>query len=509
MSKLKKNIEVIGESGLFAFDVGIILELFALVSSIDRASKREKSIADFVVQMAILCGHDWERDPTNNVVVYLQPVDEKFETICLQAHLDMVAVGQDGQDFDTSEIEFIIKDGELWANNTSLGADNGIGLAIMLSLMSGYDGNFERPIELLFTSDEETGFNGANAVDPSWISARKMINLDSEKTGKIVVGCAGGACWQIKLPNVKQKLNYTEDFTQITLKVSGLAGGHSGVDIHENSGNAIFLMAEMASSLMEQFPEFKLISINGGAKMNIIPQECEAVLIVSDKDFDSWILFEQAFACQVEILKETLIDEPGCKFTIENKIISITRSCLDNQFSADLFEAIAQIPKGVISRDPADSKYLQTSNNIGVIKTTEEGVEIVLLYRSSLLEDLNSLRVAVTSIFSEGAFLTFANADLKILAEFDPWEPKRDSLLVKMAINAFVNEFEYEPELVVSHGGLEPGCFEKKWPGLEAISIGPTIEKPHSQEERVDIEGISSIMNILAGILSISSSDFQ
>ncbi|MFZ4648686.1 MAG: beta-Ala-His dipeptidase [Patescibacteria group bacterium] len=497
MKNLQKNLQAI--EGVDDFNTQIVLKYFALISAIDHASKRERALADFIVQTAVIFGRRWQRDEHNNVVVYVEPevADAESEGVCLQAHIDMVAVGTDGKDFDTSSLEFMLKDGKLSANNTSLGADNGIGVAIMLSNIE-YGSYLGATLELLFTSDEETGLNGASAVNPDWIQSKKLINLDSEELNEIVIGCAGGVCWNISVPSKRVQGAGAGELFEFTLGISGLSGGHSGVEIHEEKGNAIVLTAQVVAGLMERFPSLKLVSLNGGERMNIIPQKCEAILVCDNTDGALRSEISIAFFETKKFLLNSIPAEKNCDFYISEAKIESLPMYFTREFSGRFLDGLISMPNGVIERDPEDQKFLKTSSNLAIVQTLENGFEVTILYRSSSRNALDELRRTTTEIFS-----AFPGALLNIDTEFQPWTPKHDYDLLQKTKDVFMNK-DLKFEIKISHGGLEPGCLEAKLSNLQAVSIGPTIKHPHSQSEYVEISSIESICNVVDAILETS-----
>ncbi|MCX6798110.1 MAG: beta-Ala-His dipeptidase [Candidatus Falkowbacteria bacterium] len=499
MINLKENLKLI--AGLKS---EIVWKWFAIISSIDRGSGREKALAELLVKVAAIFNCEWLIDEINNVVIYVPatPGCEDYPSICLQGHLDMVTVGQNGEkDFDTSTVKFLRENGKMRADRTTLGADNGLGVAIGLALLEG--GVSHGPLELLFTVDEETGLNGATSLNPDWIKSKLLINLDSERWGEITLGCAGGRRIVTTVPITFSTDEKSEDL-KFTIELADLPGGHSGVDIGKGRPNAILILARIILDLITRFPELRLLSFDGGTFSNAIPGQSRATLTFksySPELMDSIRLVVESE--QIALREIPLEKEP--KLTIsEMEKIEDGRSYFADEFTLAFLGGLLKLPNGAIDMDEFDPTTVETSNNVAIVKTNEDGLEITTMYRSSAVDGLQKIEE-----LSIGALQNLPGAKLSLGDEYPAWQPQDSSQLLELAKIVFDNLFNKELKRVVVHAGLECALFTKKWPDMQMISIGPTIEGGHSQDEYVEVETVDAcyrwLLIVLAGLNEINA----
>jgi len=484
---------------------GCIFNHFARISEIDRASGREGALADYIISLALDRDYTCMQDASKNVVVFVpaSPGKEDKPPICLQSHSDMVATDSNGQDFDTSQIEFVIKGGKLKANRTTLGADNGIGIAAMLSLMTEPDIN-HGPLILLFTSSEETGLIGANAFDSASIAPKYLLNLDSEEWKKVTVGCAGGG--RIQGVFVRETGETLDDQPVMVYEfiISGLHGGHSGMDISGGYANAIILMARLLSDVIEKWPTSRLVSFNGGSKMNAIPSHAKVELATSGVDKEEMENF-------IALKKQQLSYELGPiepDFNLEIVLRSDfprydpTRLYFSGKFQGQLLQMLQILPNGVIKMDPNNPALLMSSSNIGVIETKGgmgEYIVVNTMYRSSSDTHKEYLKKLIASTFQY-----FSATEIEYGSEYPAWVPEYSSYLLDLIRSTFNNIFPEDAEdmtITTVHGGLECAVFANFWPGIEIISFGPDIRFPHSIDEEVDIASVKDFWLLLQKIL--------
>lgn len=484
-------------------------EHFGKICAINRDSLHEGQLIAHIINIAQEFGYNYDLDAGNNLVVYMAASPGKLSvpTICLQAHLDMVPVNlvdtsATESRVDTSAIELRLVNGKLKATETSLGADNGIGVAAMLTLMtddatSNLAGFRHGEIELLFTSAEEIGMIGALALNTKAIKARHLINLDSEEWRKIFLGCAGGG--RIESFFNFSRREYKSAVKIYELTIDGLLGGHSGVDIDKGHANAILLMVRVFSGILKMWPEATLVSFDGGEGMNAIPPK--AVLQFAVREVDEAGLAEYISAIEIELRAELLPIEENFRLKITNITASTEVSYIPDKFKEELLSILPLLPNGVISRDPCNLSILQSSNNIGLITTEENQLQLTAMYRSSSDTHKEYLKGLLMATFQ------YLRADeIKLGSEYPAWVPKYSSGLLRLAQDSFMalafgGNSEKMTELVV-HAGLETALFCGYWPDMEIISIGPDIKYPHSAEEEVDIKSVEEFWQLLLKILS-------
>lgn len=493
---------------LFGIEPVEVMSAFALISEIDRGSGREYHLAEKIVEIALRHDYAVKMDDSNNVVVYLPATlgCENYPSLCLQSHLDMVSIGQDGKNFDTSTIEFVIDEGMLRANNTTLGADNGIGVAIMISLMGKEF--VHGSLELLFTSDEESGLNGTKVLNPDWIKSQFLISLDSENWGEITVGCTGAGHSTTKIPIDLAPASRVSErdlvCPQFTIEVSNLVGGHSGLDIHKSRANAIVVLTEILSELVVKFPTLRILSIEGGGIFKQIPAQSRATLIIQNGDSSQWDGIQKVVGRASKWIKSYFSEETEAIISVNDLQTVKVDAFLSEEFSNKLLKLLLSLPNGVISTDFKNHSFVKTSNNIATINLIDGHVLIEMMYRSSSINELRKIRVQTMSIVSD-AFGLYPKLD----NEYPAWQPKYDSLLLGLAEGIFKKMFDTQLKRIILHGGLECAYFAEKWPDMQMISVGPTIRNFHSQKECAELNTIAPLYNwllaIMAGIQQIQT----
>ena len=435
-----------------------VFDIFFEVCKIPRGSGNCEKIADYCVEFAKSHGLPYKRDGLNNVVIYKEG---EGEPICVQSHLDMVCEKLDDKEIDflVDPITPVIEGDNIRADGTTLGADNGIGLAICLALL---EEDIETPLEILLTADEETGLIGANGLDKSWISSRKLINLDSEEEGVITVGCASGATAGIKMPI---SLTYTAG-EWITLTVSGLAGGHSGVDIAKGRLNAVKVLFDVISRI----GEVQLAEISGGTKDNAIPRKATAKFLMTDDKSRLDAAINQVMTeavkteqVQIEYTKETATI-PAATIEDSGKIVDI----------------LNRHPSGVMTMSPDIEGMVESSLNLAIIGM-DDGFYADCMVRSSK----NS---AAEDIFNQIYNIAETNgAEAHHYIAFPAWEYRENSRLQAVAEETYFELFGKKAEVQLIHAGLECGVIGSGIDGLESISIGPDLWDVHTTEETLSV----------------------
>lgn len=466
---------------------------FDEIRKIPHCSKHEKQLGDYVGSIADQHGLPYKRDEIGNIVIGKPAVSghANGQPIVLQSHLDMVCEKNSDVAHNFSKDPLNIQIDKEWvtAKGTTLGADNGIGVAAELAVLE--DKNLiHGPLELLFTVDEETGLNGASSLKSDFINGRILLNLDSEEEDTFSIGCAGGGDSEIYLPI--QKKTKTEG---ISFKVSltGLRGGHSGVDIHTGRGNAIQLLARI---LFQTCKYFDLISIEGGNKHNAIPREAVSVLMVKNNQID------QFTALLNKLLKEIQFEYKTIEKNISLKIEKLTnqkKEPMDDKIKIRFLSLLTALPHGVLAMSQEIPNLVETSNNLAIVRYIESGSIIHTSTRSSILSALEATRSKIEAI----AILT--GATIKHFEGYPAWTPNLKSPLLKQMKTLYKKLNNKEVKVMAVHAGLECGIIGEKYPGMDMISFGPDIKNPHSPDEKVHIGSVEKFWNLLSETLKAYS----
>jgi dipeptidase D len=409
-------------------------------------------------------------------------------TVILQGHMDMVCEKNSDVDFDFSKdaIKLKLEGDVLSADGTTLGADNGIGLAISLAVLEDISLK-HGPIEALFTVDEETGLTGAFAMESNMLTGKILLNLDSEDFGVITVGCAGGGESEIKLPLKTQPLG--NNLESLIIKISGLRGGHSGVDIHEQRGNAVKLLSRMLWKTKDH--KFFISDMKGGDKHNAIPREALAIVAVDKSDKEKFI--SSLKSEEKNILEEIKPIDPGFKVDVEdNEEIKTT---LTENTQGKLLNLLHGLPHGVDKMNYDIPSLVDTSTNLATVALKDGNAAIGLSTRSSIKSALQDLRDRIK------ATAELSGASVKEDAPYPGWKPNLDSNILALSKKIFKEMHGKEPVVEAIHAGLECGIIGEKFPGMDMISIGPTIKYPHSPEEKVLVSTVDKFYKYVLKIL--------
>lgn len=468
-----------------------VWEYFYGISQVPRPSKKEGKIIEHVKKFALDNNFELKQDETGNMIIKVPatPGYENKPVVILQAHLDMVCEKNKGNshDFDNDPIE-LVKDGDwIKANGTTLGADNGIGVAGAMAAATDPD-MVHGPLELLMTIDEETGLTGANNLDGSMLSGDILINMDSEVDGIFYIGCSGGQDTVGVLE--KQTGELKEGMIPYELQIGGLKGGHSGLDIHQGRANAIRFLGQLLHK-MEKF-YFKIAEINGGSKRNAIPREAEALLMIDPEDEKEIRLIIDEF--YREAMLEYKTNDGGLEISFEKsdkKVNSIYRG----KFARTLIDVILALPHGIMAMSPDIEDLVETSTNLATIQDEGDTIRIGTSQRSSIESAKMNISDMVASVFE------LADAEVIIGDGYPGWQPDINSPLLKMSLGIYEEMFNKKADIKAIHAGLECGILADKKPGLDMISFGPTIENAHSPDERVNIKDVEKFYELLRGIL--------
>lgn len=461
---------------------------FKQISDIPRGSGNCSGMARYCKNFAVNHNLKYVKDDANNVVIFKDGTTgyEKSKPVILQGHIDMVCQKTEKAttDFINRGIEIFVDGDFLKAKETTLGADNGIAVAMILAILES-DDIPHPPIEAVFTSDEEIGLIGAEKLDKSVLSAKKMINLDSEEDDTVTVSCAGG-CHFLAKATVDYKEN---NGTKITVTLKGLKGGHSGVEINNNRVNADTLAGRFLNHI-KNFCDFDIININGGDKDNAIPNKCTIELCVDDID-----LFIKNAEEYLNVIKSEISDRENCFTFTFDKGEKASYKVLADAIKEKLIFALTCVPNGVLEMSADIAGLVQTSLNLGVLKIENDVLSLHFGLRSNKKSGLSFL------IEKLQAFFGYVNWETDTNGHYPPWEFKEDSQLRELYKEIYSEHFGKEPKVEAIHAGLECGVFADAIDGIDCISIGPVLYDVHTVNEKLSITSTENVFNILLKIL--------
>jgi len=468
-------------------------ESFYSLTQIPRPSGKRKEIADFLVNYGKSLGLETLQDEIGNVLIR-KPASAGYENhpgVILQGHMDMVPQknGDKVFDFEKDPIEAYVEDNGEWvtANGTTLGADNGIGVATAMAILA--DKNVVHPpLEAFFTIDEETGMYGANDLKSGWLKGKYLLNLDSETEGELYVGCAGGIDTTATFDY--QPVETEEGDIALKVVLKGCKGGHSGCDIHLQRANAIKLLFRFLKDAVANF-EARLACVEGGSLRNAIPREASAVITIPEESYQD--LQDLVDRYEDLWLKEFDGVEPDLTFKAEE--VECPKTEMPEDVQDFLIHAITLCPHGVYRFITEMPDIVETSNNLAMIKTEEGKVTAFCLTRSNVESRKEELASVIQSAFA------LAGADVEFSGAYPGWQPNFKSNLLKVMKETYEKEFGNSPRIVTIHAGLECGIIGSKYEGMEMISFGPTIEHPHSPDERVNIATVQKFYQYVLAAL--------
>ena len=454
-------------------------------------SRKEQLVSKYVVDFAKQNNLECKSDSFGNIVIK-KPASagkENLTPVVMQGHLDMVAEKNADvtHDFDKESIKCYVDGDWVKAKGTTLGSDNGIGVAAALAVLE--DKSLEHgPIEALFTLDEETGLNGAQALQPGFVSADILMNLDSEEDGALYIGCAGGQNTFVKFKFEPKDI--PAKTIAFEIKVTGLKGGHSGLDIHVGKGNAIKIMTRLLHELNYKFG-IRLVSLNGGSKHNAIPRETFAVIRV-DKKMESEIIryiswYNGVVRAELSSVEPTLSVECA---QVKNK-----SKVMDKTTAKNLIDSLYAVPNGVIKMSADIEGLVETSTNLAVVVTKGKNVEVILSQRSSIESEKLDISNSIAALFR------LAKAEVKQGDGYPGWKPDIHSPVLAVMKKVFNEIYGKEPEVKAIHAGLECGIIKECYPEMDMISFGPTIMGAHSPDEKVQISTVEKFWNNLVAAL--------
>lgn len=466
----------------------LVWQIFDEICQIPRPSGKEEKIMNYLREFALKHGFLTRTDKAGNIVM-IRP--GKQPAIALQAHTDMVCEkrGDSTHNFETDALQTYIEEGWMKAKGTTLGADNGIGVAMALAAMVTYPG--ENQLEGLFTVEEETGLSGAAAVEAGFISAPVLLNLDSEDENELIVGCAGG-CETVGYWKVEE-MPAPEGMFAIEVTVKGLLGGHSGSDIHLPRANANQILGRFLQQTAQKYP-FYLCSLTGGGLHNAIAREANALFLVPYADREHIRIDWNIYIAEQE--DQWLANEPKMRMDLSSR--PKQEKVFAPKLATQLIQALCTCPHGVIKMSDTMPGIVETSTNLASIKRVDDNIVITTSQRSSFEDQLNSLA------FQTYTQLTDCGAMAGIHNGYPAWEPQFDTPLLKTAQRVYQQVWGKPAEVKIIHAGLECGLFSKAMPNLNILSFGPTLLGVHSPDERLNIASTNQttlfLMQLLANL---------
>lgn len=453
----------------------IVLENFRELSNVPRCSFDQKRINEYLVNKAKELGLEYDVDDELNIVIRKPATEDKkgHPGVILQGHMDMVCEKEDDSDHDFTKdpIEFIIEKGKLTANKTTLGADNGIAVAMGIAILQ--DENLSHPdLELMITTNEEVGLIGANAVSEDFLKGKYLINVDSEEEGIMTCGCAGGITLNSEFAIKREE--FGKYFYKIA--INGFRGGHSGQDIDKNHLNAIESTVQILKELSTRH-NLRIVSLNGGTKHNAIPRNCELIIASEDEIKDNEINID-GFK-QVEAKMEFIFEQVD------------KQTPMDEQSTEHILNFLTTIPNGVVDMVKGNDNLVETSLNQSIATTTDDKFVFMVSIRSSVLDKIKEVEDLITNTTKSNSGI------VKSEGFYEPWEYREDSELRDKCLKVYKEVTGKDMQVNVIHAGLECAVFSKKYPDMDMISIGPDMSGVHTPKETLDLESTDRVYEFL------------
>lgn len=468
-----------------------IWENFSALNAIPRASKKEEKIRQFVIDFGNQLGLEVMTDQVGNVLIK-KPASigmENRKTVVLQAHLDMVHQKNSDTvfDFDTQGIQMYVDGDWVKAKGTTLGADNGLGAAAIMGILSSND--IDHPaIEALFTIDEETGMTGALGLKPGFLSGEILLNLDTEEDDELDIGCAGGI--DVTATRPYSQIDCPAIHVGYEISISGLKGGHSGMDIHKGLGNANKLMNRMLFTLCQDLGVM-LHSVDGGGLRNAIPRESRAVLSVHPD-------LNEAFLQKFDELKQAILTEFNSlepNLTLQYQSCQAPAKAMDPLDEMAVLKSIYGAVNGVYRMSPDMENLVEASNNVARVLIADGTASVMCLTRSSVESTKQEVANSLKCVFELGGF------ECKFSGSYPGWKPEPNSSIVQLMTHRYEALFGSKPAVIACHAGLECGIIGSHYPKMEMISFGPTIKGAHSPDEKAHIASTSKFWSLLLDTL--------
>jgi dipeptidase D len=464
---------------------------FSLLNAVPRASKKERQVIDFIKSFGSALHLSVYEDEVGNVIIK-KPATIGMESkppVCLQSHLDMVHQKNNDTNFDfaTQGIDMYVDADWVKARGTTLGADNGMGVAAIMTILESTD--IPHPaIEALFTIDEETGMTGALALKGGLLHAKYMLNLDTEEDNELTIGCAGGI--DVTGTGVYEEVKPANNSIAFKINLKGLKGGHSGVEIHKGLANANKLMNRFLWKASKEI-NFEIASIDGGSLRNAIPRESVAEIFVEEKNMEAFEKLVNEYA--IIYKSEYQFTDPNLAFEFEK--IASAQNVLEAKTQTNLLNSIYAIPNGIFRMDSNIAGLVQTSNNLAKVVVKNGSYTIQCLTRSSV----NSEKIDLANMIE--ASFNLMGATTNFGGDYPGWAPKPNNDIVKLMVAKYKELNNDEPLVNACHAGLECGILGTNYPTMQMISFGPTIHGAHSPDERVSISSVQKFWKYLLAIL--------
>ncbi|WP_028829436.1 aminoacyl-histidine dipeptidase [Proteocatella sphenisci] len=472
-----------------------VFHFFEEISKIPRCSGSEKEVSDYMVKFAKDRNLEVWQDEIYNIIIKktATPGYENFPSIALQGHLDMVCEKNVNtiHDFSKDPIKLIIRYGMIYADGTTLGADNGIAVAMAMAVLDSND--LSHPcLEVILTVQEETGLTGAKMLDPEKVNSRTLINIDSEEEGKLLTSCAGGIRSKLDLPVEWTSLETEYDTYKLT--VGGLSGGHSGAQINLGRGNAIKILGRVLREFSKDL-KFEIFSVTAGSKDNVIPREASADIAINTDCFDKLNSLSQKWT---EILrKEFVLKDEDVVVSVE-KMGNDSNSVLNMKSKRDLIFMLNHHPNGINTMSAHIPGLVESSLNIGVLETSKRNIS----FHSALRSSIRTLKYEISEKLQLIADYTCSK--LTLSNEYPEWSFNPDSKIRDLFVSCHSDLFGKEPEIIAIHAGVECGIFSEKFEDMDMISFGPDTFDPHSPDEHISIHSVDNCYKLLLDVLKSS-----
>jgi dipeptidase D len=466
---------------------------FADLNAVPRPSKKEERVRQFMVDFGNNLGFKTEVDKIGNVIIKKPGANglENSGAVILQSHLDMVHQKNNETvfDFDTQGIDMLVDGDWVKANGTTLGADNGIGVAAIMALLSSTDIPHP-PIEAMFTIDEETGMTGAMQLDPSFYEGKTLLNLDTEDDDELSIGCAGGIDTNTSYKYATTELNREHIGYKLTIK--GLMGGHSGMDIDKGRGNANKILTRILYSLRSH-ADLHLVEFDGGSLRNAIPREAVAIIAVLKDDQKT---FELEFAKIADLLKVEFKTVEGNLAILADAMDLPTTTVMENHELIKIMNALYSVPNGVFRMSPDIEGLVETSSSLARVIVKDGQFITQSLQRSSVESTKDDVANSVRAAFENMGAAVVQTGD------YPGWQPNPNSKILNLMADLYREKFNEEPQIKACHAGLECGILGKHLPGVDMISFGPNIRGAHSPDEKVQISSVQKFWEYLLEALT-------
>lgn len=471
-----------------------VFHFFEEISRIPHGSGNTGEISNYLKAFAEERSLFCRQDELGNIIIIREasPEREEEEPYILQAHMDMVAVSAPGTQIDmkAEPLRLKVEDGRVFAESTSLGGDDGIGVAYCLALLDDSAHSFPR-LEVILTVDEETGMEGATGIDLSMLRGRRMVNLDQEEEGVFITSCAGGARVDVEMPMEREEAP-KEAYRLMEFRITGLMGGHSGMEIGKGLGNANWLLGSLLCGLSLRY-DVRLVRMKGGLADNAIPREAEAAVYVRETDLPEILSYAEA---EEQKMRETLGEkDPGFKMEKLCHDVTVSVPAYTRKTTADALACICKLPNGVINMSEDVEGLVETSLNLGVMSLQEDSLRLSYAVRSSVDQSKENLcRHMVEISVRAGGKASVRNA-------YPGWAYRKDSPLREQMVRIYEEMYGKKPMLEAIHAGLECGILAGKIPELDCVSIGPNLQNVHTAEESMDIMSVGRVWTYLLEIL--------